>query len=241
MVPMSRENGAGVMRSKRTRRAVGGDGEGFGAVAAVDLDGVDAVAAFVQVGAVAGIPDHAVVAGLAEHLVVAGAAGQGVVAGAAEQQVVAALAEQDVVAGLAEELVVAGAAGQGVVAVAAEQLRRGQRAVGLVERDGVVAGQAEHLDEAVLATVAVPPRIVTAPPLTRMRPAASRLTTTLFLSASPKIDRIPLEEKLAVIAMLKYPCEKPLSVRLSHGSHGSPKVILQAGLSCSGDFLSSRM
>ena len=103
-------------------RAVGGDREGLGAVAAVDLGGVDAVAALVEVGAVAGIPDHAVVAGLAEHLVVAGAAGQRVVAGAAEQEVVAALAEQRVVAAPAEELIVARAAGEGVVAGAAEQM-----------------------------------------------------------------------------------------------------------------------
>ena len=66
---------------------------------------------------------------------------------AAEQQVDAALAEQRVVAGLAEELVVARAAGEDVVAGAAEQVRRGQRAVGLVERDRVVAAQAEDLDQ----------------------------------------------------------------------------------------------
>src|SRR5262245_6122652 len=87
--------------------AVGGDGEGLGDVAAVDLDGVVAGAALVEGAAVAGVPDHAVVARLAEDLVVAPAAGQDVVAGAAEQQVVAALAEQDVVARLTEELVVA--------------------------------------------------------------------------------------------------------------------------------------
>ena len=128
-------------------RAVGRDGELLGAVAAIDLGGVVAVAAFHQVGAVAGIPDHAVVAGFAEHLVVAGAAGERVVAGAAEQQIVAALAEQDVVAGLAEQQVVARAAGEDVVARAAEQLGGGQRAVGLVERDHVVAAVAEHLDQ----------------------------------------------------------------------------------------------
>ena len=123
------------------------DGEGLGAVAAVDLDGVDAVAALDQVAAVARVPDHPVVAGLAEHLVVAGAAGQHVVAVAAEQQIVAALAEQGVVAGLAEELIVARAAGERVVAVAAEEVGGGQRAVGLVERDRVVAVLAEDLDQ----------------------------------------------------------------------------------------------
>ena len=46
----------------------------------------------------------------------------------------------------AEQQIVARAAGERVVAVAAEQLRGGQRAVGFVERDRVVAALAEHLD-----------------------------------------------------------------------------------------------
>ena len=94
-----------------------------------------------------GIPDHAIVAGLAEHLVVAVAAGQHVVARAAEQQVVAALAEQRVVVRLAEQQVRARAAGQDVVAGAAEQVGPRQRAVRLVERDDVVAAQAERRDQ----------------------------------------------------------------------------------------------
>ena len=57
------------------------------------------------------------------------------------------LAEQRVVAGLAEQLVAAGAAGERVVAGAAEQVGRRQRAVGLVERDHVVAAQAEDPDQ----------------------------------------------------------------------------------------------
>ena len=122
-VPMSIENGAGLTRSKRTRVPLAVVGELLGAVAAVDLDGVGAVAALVEVGVVARVPDHAVVAGLAERLVVGVAAGQRVVVGAAEQQVEAALAEQRVVAGLAEELVGARAAGEDVVAGAAEQVR----------------------------------------------------------------------------------------------------------------------
>ena len=59
----------------------------------------------------------------------------------------AALAEQRVVAGLAEELVVAGAAGEDVVAGAAEQVGLRQRAVDLAERDRVVAAEAEDLDQ----------------------------------------------------------------------------------------------
>ena len=48
---------------------------------------------------------------------------------------------------LAEEHVAAGAAGERVVAGAAEEVRPRQRAVGLVQRDGVVAALAEDLDQ----------------------------------------------------------------------------------------------
>ena len=48
---------------------------------------------------------------------------------------------------LAEQQIAARAAGQRVVAGAAEQLGGRQRAVGLVERDRVVAALAEHLDQ----------------------------------------------------------------------------------------------
>jgi hypothetical protein len=127
-------------------RTVGRDGKGFGAVTAVDLRRVDAVAAFEEVGVVARIPDHAIVAGFAEHLVVAISANQRVVARAAEQQVVAAFAEEGVVARAAEQLVRARAASQHVVAGAAEQQGGGERPVGFVERDRVVAALAEYLD-----------------------------------------------------------------------------------------------
>ena len=176
----------------------------LGAVAAVDLDGVGAVAAFVQVGAFAGVPDHAVVAGLAEDLVVAGAAGQRVVAVAAEEQVVAALAEQGVVAGLAEELVVAGAAGEHVVAVAAEQVGRRQGAVGLVQRDacrcrpGRTPGSGSCWRPSRCR-----PSIDTAPPLTSSFPAASRLSVMRSLALPPITDSRPAPGvKLAVIAMV---------------------------------------
>src|SRR5262249_24148494 len=128
-------------------RAVGGDRERLGAVAAVDLGGVGAVAALELIAAVARIPDHAIVAGLAEYLVVAGAAGEHVLAGTAEQQVGAAPATEDVVAGAAEQHVGARAAGEHVVARATEQLGRGQRAIGFVQCDRVVASLAEHLDQ----------------------------------------------------------------------------------------------
>ena len=84
-------------------RAVGGSGEDLRAVAAVDLDGIGAVAALGQIGVVARIPDHAVVAGLAEHLVVTVAAGERVVAVAAVQKVGAVAANEGVVARTAIE------------------------------------------------------------------------------------------------------------------------------------------
>ena len=129
-------------------RAVGGDGEDFGAVAAVDLGGIGAVAALEQVGIVAGVPDHAVVAGLAEHLVVAVAAAQHIVAVASVQQIGAAFAEEDIVADVAEELVGPRAARHGIVARAAEQIGGRQRAAGFIECDDVVAGLPEDLDQA---------------------------------------------------------------------------------------------
>ena len=148
VVPISMLNGAGSEPIEAHPGAIGGDREDFRAVAAIDLGGVDARAAFEQIVVVAGIPDHAVVAGLAEQLIVAVAAGQHVIAVAAEQKVEAALAEQRVVACLAEQHVVAGAAGQDVVAGAAEQIGTRQRAVHFAERDDVVAALAERLDQA---------------------------------------------------------------------------------------------
>jgi hypothetical protein len=63
---------------------------------------------------------------------------------------------------------------------------------------------------AVLATVAVPPKIVTAPPLTRRRPAALRLMVMLFSRSSPNTDRRPAPGvKLALIAMVLFLSETP--------------------------------
>ena len=96
-------------------RAVGGRREDLVAVAAVDLDLVDAGAALVEVGVVARVPDHPVT-GLAEDLVVGVATGERVVLAAPEEQVEPAFAEQRVVLGLPEQHVAAGSAGQDVVA-----------------------------------------------------------------------------------------------------------------------------
>ena len=146
VVPMSRVKGAGLTRSKRTRVPLAVTVKVSAPLPPLTSTVSLPAPPSLRSRAVARVPDHPVVAGLAEDLVVAGAAGQSVVAVAAEEQIVAALAEQDVVAGLAEEQVVARAAGERVVAVAAEEVRGRQRAVGLVERDRVVAAQAEDLD-----------------------------------------------------------------------------------------------
>jgi hypothetical protein len=128
--------------------AVGRDVEPLAGIAQIDLEGVVARAAFGNVAVISRIPDDTVVAGAAKQLVVAVAADQHVVAGTAEQQIIAALAVEDVVAGLAEQLIGSRAAGDRVVAGAAEQIGGRQCAVGFIERDRVVAGLAEHLDQA---------------------------------------------------------------------------------------------
>ena len=191
-------------------RAVRRRGEDLGAVAAVDLGGVDAGAAFHQVGVVAGIPDHAIVAGLAEHLVVAVAAGQHVVAGAAEQQIEAALAEQRVVAGLAEQHVVARAAGQRVVAGAAEQIGARQRAVGFVERDRRRRRPGRTPGSGWCSRPSACRRDRTAPPLTRILPAALRLISIVLSRLSPKTRERRRLVKVPVTAWVE---KSPRSLR----------------------------
>ena len=146
MVPMSSENGAGLMRSNRTRVPLA-----VMVKRSAPLPPLTSAVSLPSPPSNRSVPPPGfqimqVVAGLAEQLVVAGAAVERVVAVAAEQEVVAALAVERVVAGLAEQQVVARAAGDRVVAVAAERCRRRHRAVGLVDRDGVVAALAENLD-----------------------------------------------------------------------------------------------
>ena len=97
------EEGRGVDAVEADARAVGGDREALGAVAAVDLDGVDAVVALDDVGVVAGVPDEAVVADAEPSGVVAGAAGDRVVVVVAVEHVDAAAADQHVVAEAAAE------------------------------------------------------------------------------------------------------------------------------------------
>src|SRR5262245_58607576 len=179
--------------------AVGGDGEYFGGVAAIDLGGVDAVATLHEIAAVAGIPDHAIVAGFAEHLIATRAADQHVVAGDAEQQVVAAFAVEGIVACAAEQQVVARAAGQNVVACAAEQMAAGKApfaSSSVIVSSPPVQNTSITL---VFATVGVPPLTGTAPPFTRICPAASRLVTITLSASSPDTDSTPaLGEKVAL-------------------------------------------
>ena len=233
-MPMSIAKGAGSRRSKRTRVPFAVSGEDLGAAAAVDLGGVGGGAALVEVGVVARVPDHAVVAALAEHLVVGVAAGQRVVLGAAEELVEAALAENGVVARLAEQQVVAGAAGDRVVAGAAEDVGARQRAVRLVEgerrrcRPGRTSGSARCWRPSARRRVTA-----TAPPLTRIWPAALRLTTMLLPRLSPNTVRTPVaDENEAVTAMgssnwvAKNPVynagsASPEGARGNSGNHGA--------------------
>src|SRR5205809_189175 len=71
--------GRGVGAFEEDAAVDGGRAEGFSGRAAVDLRGVEPVAALVHVGAVAGVPDHQVIAGVAVDFVGSRAAGQGVV------------------------------------------------------------------------------------------------------------------------------------------------------------------
>ncbi len=126
---------------------VGRGGEDLGPAAAVDLHGVGATAALVEVGVVARVPDHRVVAAPAEDLIVGVASGERVLARSAEQRVKATAAVDGVVASLAEEQVATRAAAERVPAGAAEEVGAGQCAVRLVEGDHVAAALAEHLNE----------------------------------------------------------------------------------------------
>ena len=128
--------------------AVGGGGELLGPVAAIDLGGVGAGAALDQIGVVARVPDHAVVARLTEDLVVGVATGQRVVVRAAEQKVIAALAEQRIVAGFAKELSAPEPPVSTSLPSPPNRLAAGSAPIGFVERDGVIAVLAEHLDQA---------------------------------------------------------------------------------------------
>ena len=177
--------------------------EHLGAVAAIDLNGVVAGAALVQVGVIAGVPDHPVVVALAEHLVVGVAADEDVVLGPPEQEVGSALTEQRVVAGLPEEHVTARPTGDGVVAAAGEHVGPGSAPDAWLRVIVSLPPRPNTWIRATLATVGVPPRTGTAPPLTRISPAALRLIWMLLSRLSPSTLSTPLDaENCAVTAAL---------------------------------------
>ena len=196
VVPMSIAEGGGVNAVEEDAVVDDRGEEGLGAVAAVDLDGVDAAAALVEVAAVAGVPDHAVVPCLAEGLVVAGAAGEDVVAGTAEQLV-------DRRPCRAECRCRPGRT---------EYQRRSRRSACRCHsrqrywpmEDAPLLSSSERVSLpprpkictfATLATVGVPPCTLTAPPLTSSEPAVSRLTTMVLSCASPRIVKLPGREE----------------------------------------------
>ena len=110
----------------------------LGDVRTVELQRIGPRLALDHIAAVAGIPDERIVVGAEQRYIVTAPAGDRIVAVAAQQMVVA------IVAG---DLVVAGTAGEGVILGAAHYRGGRQSSVGFVERDGVFAGIALHLDE----------------------------------------------------------------------------------------------
>ena len=178
-------------------RAVRGDGEDLVAAAAVDLGGVGAGAALVQVGVVARVPDHAVVAALAEHLVVGVAAGQRVVArrrrtGSRSRPCRAGCRCRPGRTACRRPTPPVSVS----LPAPPKRLARGSAPFALVERDRVVAGLAERPGSGrCWRRSATPPVIATAPPLTRMLPAASRLMTMLLPRSSPNTVRMPAEKE----------------------------------------------
>ena len=148
-------------------RAVGRRGELLAAVAAVDLDGVDAAPPSLRSVSSPGFQTMRSSPASPKTWSSASPPVSVSLFAAAEQRVEAALAEQRVVAGLAEEHVGAGAAGDRVVVAAAEEVRPRQRAVGLVDPDRRRCRPARTPGSRLtLATVGVPPATLTAPPLT---------------------------------------------------------------------------
>src|SRR5262249_39679364 len=76
---------------------------------------------------------------------------------------------------------------------------------------------------AVLATVGVPPATGTAPPFTRMSPAASRLTVTVLSASSPSTVRsASIGLKLAEIAIWVVLSDEPPALRLCALARGPP-------------------
>ena len=182
--------GADVDRERRRveavepdARAVGRGGELLGAVAAVDLDGVDAVAAFVQVGVVTGVPDHPVVAALAERLVVGVAAGQGVVLAAAEQKVDPPLPSSVSLPAWPKSWSPPEPPVRTSLPAPPNRFARGSAPLTSLRVITSLSPRPKTRISAVLATVGVPPTTATAPPLTRILPAALRLIAMLLASS----------------------------------------------------------
>ena len=192
VVPMSRVNGAGLMRSNRTRVPL--------AVAvkfSAPLPPLTSTVSMPSPPSLRSLPSPGFqiirsLPRLAEDLVVAGAAGQHVVAVAAEQQVVAALAEQRVVAAPGRR---AGRCREPPVRVSlpSPPKRFAAGRAPLVSSSEIVSLPAcpKTWISVVLATVGVPPWTATAPPLTRIVPAASRQTTMVLSWASPITVKSP--------------------------------------------------
>ena len=104
---------------------------------------------------------------------------------------------------LAEQQIVARAAGQRVVAGAAEQLGGGQRTVGFVERDRVVAALAEHLDHAGVGDRRLAARDRYGAAVDENVPGRVATDDDVLSRLSPNTDSKPAPgEKLAVVAIV---------------------------------------
>ena len=146
-MPMSIEKGAGLSTIKADTSAIRCRRKNLVATAAIDFDRIDAGAALVQIRVIPRVPDELVVVALTESLIVSVAACQRVVSGSTEKHVEAAFAQNGVVPRLTEEQVPAGAAGQRIYSRTSVEICTRQCAVGLVERDRIVAAQAEGLEQ----------------------------------------------------------------------------------------------
>ena len=227
VVPMSSANGAGSMRSKRTRAPL--------AVTVKTSAPLPPLTSAVSVPAPPSIrsvssPGFQIMRSLPASPNIWSSPSPPVstsLPAAAEQEVGAALAEQRVVAGLAEQLVAARAAGERVVAGAAEQVRAPAARHWL--RSSVIVSLPpwpKTWISDVFATVACRPGSATAPPLTSSVPAALRLVDERVVEVVAEHgQRRRGGEKEAVMAMMVLALSSgwkkkrsPVRARASHGS-----------------------
>ena len=169
-VPRSSANGAGSRRSKRTRVPLAVTVKTSAPLPpltwAVSMPAPPSNRS--KVGAVARVPDEEVVAGFAEYLVVAAAARQRVVVRAAEQEVGSALAVEDVVADWPNSMSLPDPPVSVSLPAPPNSSAAGRAPFDSSRKMLSLPPWPKILIFLVLATVAVPPVMATAPSLTRL-------------------------------------------------------------------------